>query len=44
MSWFAWAAVIFGGLVVLDILFVEAIVTIDVINDWRRREIQHITC
>lgn len=39
MSWFAWVAVIFGGLVALDIVFVGVVVTIDIINDWRwRRE------
>ena len=35
MNWFEWIAIIIGGLVVLDILFVGAVVAIDIIRDWR---------
>ena len=39
MNWLAWIGAVFGGLVVIDFVFVGVIVTIDVINDWRwRRE------
>jgi hypothetical protein len=37
MSWLAWIGAVFGGLVVIDFVFVGVIVTIDVIKNWRDR-------